>query len=136
MKKYARIVNGLVDNIYETNNPIIEEFPTDQVWVEVVGDTLVDYSYRAVNTNGVWSFDGSPYWQSELGNQLRRERAARLDKVINSVATTALLAKVELGLATAADQAYLLAYTQYCVAFSEVNKQPGFPLTIVWPERP
>ncbi|RON54942.1 tail fiber assembly protein [Pseudomonas frederiksbergensis] len=136
MKKYARIVDGLVDNIYETNNPITEEFPADQFWVEVVGDTVVDYSFKAVNTNGVWSFDGSPYWQSELGNQLRRERAARLDKVINSVTAAALLAKVDLGLATAADQAYLLAYKQYCVAFSEVNKQPGFPLTIVWPERP
>lgn len=136
MKKYARIVDGLVDNIYETNNPITEEFPAGQFWVEVVGDTTIDYSYKAINTNGVWSFDGSPYWQSELGNQLRRERAARLEKVTNSVAATALLAKIDLGIATAADQAYLQAYKQYCVAFSEVNKQPGYPLTIVWPARP
>lgn len=137
MKKYARIVNGKVDNIFETVNPITDEFPSDQLWVEVTGSSSnqVDYSYSAVNTDGVWTFNsGFPWPQSPLGEQLRNEKVQRLDKVTASAESTALQFKVDLGLATAAEEAYLLAYKQFCVAFQQVNKQPDFPLTIVWPE--
>jgi hypothetical protein len=137
MKKYARIVDGKVDNIFETVNAITDEFPSDQLWVEVTGlsSNQVDYSYNAVNTDGVWTFNsGFPYPSSPLGEQLRNEKTQRLDKVKASIEATALQFKVDLGLATAAEAAYLLAYKQFCVAFHQVNKQPGFPLTIIWPE--
>jgi len=34
MKKYARVVEGKVDNIFETANPITEEFPANQVCLD------------------------------------------------------------------------------------------------------
>ncbi|WP_225970846.1 tail fiber assembly protein [Pseudomonas fluorescens] len=137
MKKYARVVDGKVDNIYETVNPISEEFPVDQLWIDVTGKSSaeIDYDYVAVNTGGVWSFNsGFPWPQTALGEQMRIEKARRLDNVMTGVASSGLQFKVDLGVATAAEQAYLLAFKEYCIAFTQVNKQPGFPLSIVWPE--
>ncbi|TVT82392.1 tail fiber assembly protein [Pseudomonas sp. H3(2019)] len=135
MKKYVRIAQGKVDNIYETNNPITEEFPADQLWVEVTANTQVDYSWNAVNTDGVWAFSFDFPWQpSPLSEQLRYEKTKRLDKANARLTATALPFKIELGIATPADEAYLLAHKQFCIALSNVNKQPGFPVTINWPE--
>ena len=53
MKKYARVVEGKVDNIFETANPITEEFPASQVWVDVSALPKINYSWNAVNTDGV-----------------------------------------------------------------------------------
>ncbi|MDO8406707.1 MAG: tail fiber assembly protein [Pseudomonas sp.] len=116
-----------------------DEFPSGQLWVEVTGlsSNQVDYSYNAVNTDGVWSFNsGFPYPSSPHGEQLRNEKVRRLDNVTASVESLALQFKVDVGVATTAEQTYLLAFKEYCIAFNQVNKQPGFPLTIVWPELP
>ncbi|RON90334.1 tail fiber assembly protein [Pseudomonas fluorescens] len=43
--------------------------------------------------------------------------------------------KLDLGIATAADESALVAYKQYCVAVSEVINQNTFP-TINWPVAP
>ena len=138
MKKYARVVSGKVDNIFETNNPITEEFPSDQVWVDVSALPKIDYSWNAVNTDGAWTFSDSDPWgqPSWLSIQLRSERAPRLDRANATLASTALPYKVELGLATPADEAGLLAYKQFFIDMSNVNKQPGYPLTVTWPELP
>ncbi|WP_256576942.1 MULTISPECIES: tail fiber assembly protein [unclassified Pseudomonas] len=139
LKKYARVVNGKVDNIFETANPITEEFPGDQVWVDVTATSAgqVDYSHNAVNTDGVWTFAPEfPWGQSVLGEQLRNEKTRRLDNLVTRVASAGLQYKVDLGIATTAEQVYLAAFKEYCVAFTQVNKQPGFPVTIVWPELP
>ncbi|WP_053147600.1 tail fiber assembly protein [Pseudomonas sp. P97.38] len=140
MKKYARVVNGKVDNVYETVNPISEEFPTEQLWVDVTGRSRseVDYDYSAFNTDGVWSFSPEFPWQpqTELGERMQLEKSRRLDAVMAQVASSGLQFKVDLGVATAAEQAYLIAFKDYCIAFTQVNKQPGFPLGIVWPELP
>ncbi|WP_256584953.1 tail fiber assembly protein [Pseudomonas sp. FW305-3-2-15-E-TSA2] len=44
--------------------------------------------------------------------------------------------KVETGVATPAEQALLLTHKQYCIAISDIDKQPGYPATIVWPVAP
>ncbi|WP_256575481.1 MULTISPECIES: tail fiber assembly protein [unclassified Pseudomonas] len=139
LKKYARVVDGKVDNIFETVNPITEEFPASQLWVDITGtvNSQVDYGYNAVNTDGVWTFNsGFPWPQSVLGEQMRNEKVRRLDNVMASVASSGLQFKVDLGVATSAEQAYLTAFKEYCVAFGQVNKQPGFPVTIAWPQLP
>jgi hypothetical protein len=139
MKKYARVVDGKVDNIYETVNSITEEFPSEQLWVDVTGKSSaeVDYDYNAVNTDGQWSFNsGFPWPQTALGEQMRIEKARRLDNVMAGVTSSGLQFKVDLGVATTAEEAYLQAFKEYCIAFHLVNKQPGFPLTIIWPELP
>ncbi|MGY2237431.1 tail fiber assembly protein [Pseudomonas gingeri] len=131
MKKYVRITDGKVDNIYETHNDIAQEFPEGGLWVVVSDDAWVDYGFDAVNTDGVWTFSGMPsQTEAGFGKQIR------LDKAYAQLQRTALPYKVELGLATAADEAYLLAHKQYVIALSEINKQPGFPTTINWPALP
>ncbi|WP_191485383.1 tail fiber assembly protein [Pseudomonas sp. FEN] len=131
MKKYVRITDGKVDNIYETHNDITQEFPDGGLWVAVSEDDWVDYGFDAVNTDGVWTFSGMPAkTEAGFGKQ------TRLDKAYGQLSRTALQYKVELGLATPADQAFLLAQKQYIVALSEINKQPGFPATINWPLAP
>ncbi|WP_064120762.1 tail fiber assembly protein [Pseudomonas fluorescens] len=138
MKKYARVVAGKVDNIFETANPITDEFPADQVWVDVSALPKIDYSWNAVNTDGVWTFTDSDMWgqPSLLAIQLRNARTNRLDKANTTLATSALVQKVELGLATPAEETALLEYKQFFIALSNVNKQPGYPLTVTWPEVP
>jgi hypothetical protein len=138
MKKYVRVVDGKVDNIFETNNPITDDFPASQVWVDVTALPKIDYSWNAVNTDGVWTFTDSDMWgqPSQLSMQLRAERSRRFDRVNATLVATALEQKVELGLATPADIAGLQAYKQFFVDMSNVNKQPGYPLAITWPEVP
>lgn len=43
---------------------------------------------------------------------------------------------VDLGEATPADEAALLAWKQYRVKVNRVNQQPGYPANIAWPEVP
>ncbi|PNA05742.1 MULTISPECIES: tail fiber assembly protein [unclassified Pseudomonas] len=138
MKKYVRVVDGKVDNIFETNNPITDDFPASQVWVDVTALPKIDYSWNAVNTDGVWTFTDSDMWgqPSQLSMQLRAERSRRFDRVNATLLATALEQKVELGLATPADIAGLQAYKQFFVDMSNVNKQLGYPLAITWPEVP
>jgi Caudovirales tail fibre assembly protein, lambda gpK len=139
MKKYARVVNGKVDNIFETVNPITEEFAPQQVWVDITGRDIyqVDYDYIATNYNGAWTFNSEFPWSlSELGKKLREEKAKRFDSVVANLAASDLQAKVDLGIATAAETAYLTALNEYFVAFMQVNKQPGYPQTITWPQLP
>jgi hypothetical protein len=138
MKKYVRVVDGKVDNIFETDNPITDEFPSNQVWVDVTALPKIDYSWNAVNTDGVWTFTDSDMWgqPSQLSNQLRSARTPRLERANSTLASSALAYKVELGLATPADEAALLAYKQFFIDMSNVNKQPGYPLTVTWPEVP
>jgi Caudovirales tail fibre assembly protein, lambda gpK len=137
MRKFARIVQGKVDNIYETNNDITQEFPAGEFWIEVPQGALIDYDFNAINTDGVWAFNsGFPWPQTALADKIRYEKSSRLDKVNARLASTALQYKVDLGIATPADEAYLLAHKQFCIAMTEVNKQPGFPTTINWPELP
>jgi len=138
MKKYARVVDGKVDNIFETNNPITDDFPSSQVWVDVTALPKIDYSWNAVNTDGVWTFTDSDMWgqPSQLSNQLRYARARLVERANGSLDSSALAYKVDLGLGTPADVAALQAYKQFFVDLSNVNKQPGFPLTITWPELP
>ncbi|WP_432218756.1 tail fiber assembly protein [Pseudomonas kribbensis] len=139
MKKYARIVGGKVDNLFETNNPIQEEFPADQLWVDVtsLSTNQIDYDSTAVNNDGVWTFSApDPTMPSWLSVRLNNERNTRLAKLNDRLTATALPFKVELGIATDADKAYLRAHKQFCIDLSNVNKQPGYPLTVVWPPLP
>jgi hypothetical protein len=69
---------------------------------------------------------------SSLAIQMRNERAIRFDKVNATLASSALVQKVELGLATPAEEAALLEYKQFFIAMSNVNKQP----TVSWPQVP
>jgi hypothetical protein len=138
MKKYVRVVDGKVDNIFETNNPITDEFPSSQVWVDVTALPRIDYSWNAVNTDGVWTFTDSDMWgqPSPLSTQLRYARVRLLERVNGTLDTTALAYKVELGLGTPADVAALQAYKQFFIDLSNVHKQPGYPLDFTWPVAP
>ncbi|ANI62172.1 hypothetical protein PGR6_45990 [Pseudomonas sp. GR 6-02] len=60
----------------------------------------------------------------------------RLDEAARWLMFNPLQYKVDLGVATPADEAVLLAYKQYVIAVSEVKNQPGYPSTINWPAAP
>jgi hypothetical protein len=106
--------------------------------VDVSALPKIDYSWNAVNTDGVWTFTDSDMWHqpSSLAVKMRNERMTRFDQVNFTLASSALVQKVELGLATPAEEAALLEYKQFFIAMSNVNKQPGYPLTVTWPEVP
>ncbi len=135
MKKYVRITNGKVDNIYETNNDIAQEFPEGGLWVEVDPELNINYELDAVNNDGVWTFTGGPF-PSPIGMEAGVGKQVRIDRAYGRMSNTALLYKIEAGVATPADEAFLVANKQYIIALSEVNKQPGFPATINWPVAP
>jgi hypothetical protein len=43
---------------------------------------------------------------------------------------------IDIGVATEAEHAMLLAWKRYRVAINRIDQQPGYPSNVVWPERP
>ncbi|WP_213937525.1 tail fiber assembly protein [Pseudomonas sp. dw_612] len=116
-----------------------EEMPTTYPdglfgqWIDVTGNTTVQVGWKADYVGG-WVF-------SELTYQDYLNLAVRNTNQLFSAANSWLMFnplqyKVDLGVATPADEAALLAYKQYYVAISEVKNQSGYPQTINWPVAP
>ncbi|WP_192559912.1 tail fiber assembly protein [Pseudomonas allokribbensis] len=60
----------------------------------------------------------------------------RFDETTRRLMFNPLQCKVDLGIATPADEAALITYKRYIIAVSEVVNQPGYPSTINWPATP
>ncbi|MDN3220328.1 MULTISPECIES: tail fiber assembly protein [Pseudomonas] len=116
-----------------------EEMPTtypDGVmgqWIDVTGNNTVQVGWKADYVGG-WVF-------SELTHQDYLNLAVRNTNQLFSAASSWLVFnplqyKLDLGVATPADEAALLAYKQYYVAISDVKNQSGYPQTINWPVAP
>jgi hypothetical protein len=111
--------------------------PPDTVlgeWVDVTGNTTVQVGWSAFRVGDHWEFAAPTY------DQLVREGREIATLLLADTQKWLLLNpfdyKVDLGVATPAEEAALLAFKQYVVAVSEYKNQPDFPYTITWPTIP
>jgi hypothetical protein len=141
-----------IGSIYNTNFPLVIQildtesgFPTTPVegvagiWVDATGNTAVQVGWKALQS---WQPDGTgvfvfvePTYEDHVVITSARIRM-ELDNAIQWLTFHPLHYKHDLGIATSAEEASLLAYKQYFVALTEVENQPGYPSTINWPVIP
>ncbi|WP_347904433.1 phage tail protein [Pseudomonas purpurea] len=134
MYRYARVETGLVTQVLVTDQDIPSSVPSWYEWVDVTGNPEVDVHWQASFMNGVWTFT------TPSQEVLRKAAMMRVEGLLGEADRWSVLNplqfKADVGVATPADEALLLAYKLYVIAVSEVSKQPGYPVTISWPVAP
>lgn len=78
--------------------------------------------------------DAPPESEESLRARMLAERDARLSQAAIRIAP--LQDAVDVGEATADDEALLVAWKRYRVALSRIEQSEGFPLTFDWPAAP
>ncbi|AIS14658.1 Caudovirales tail fiber assembly protein [Pseudomonas chlororaphis subsp. aurantiaca] len=117
-----------------------EEMPTTYpegasgIWVDVTGNTTVQVGWKALNLTGEWIFSEPTY--QDYVDEITRHMESLLSEAVSWLRLNPLQYKVDLGVATPADEALLLAYKQYYIAVSEVKNQSGYPHSVNWPAAP
>lgn len=133
MPLYARIEIGKVTQLMEASSPPFSMPPVFE-YVDVTGNTEIKVGWNATYSYPLWVFT------KPTDEQLRTEAQGRVVQTLNDAVRWLLLNplqyKVDIGVASTAEEAQLLAYKQYCVSVSEVDKQAGYPETINWPVAP
>ena len=103
-------------------------------WLWVPENTTVQLGWIARNGATGTTFT-APTAEEQIAIAVFRTRALLL-AALDWTPRHALQYKVDLGVATSADQALLLAFKQYVIALDEVKNQAGYPTQITWPIAP
>jgi len=125
--------------ILESDEPMPTTLPVgiaDAEWYDITGDTTAHVGWKVffkLEEDGLLFVE--PTHEEHLAINAARMQE-RFDVAALWLTFNPLQYKLDLGVATPADEAALLAYKQYFVAVSEVKKQPGYPATINWPVAP
>jgi hypothetical protein len=133
MNLYALVEYSKVTQLKESE--VIPDAPASPTsfWVDVTGNSEIRVGWSAT-FNEVWTF--TPPSDEELRNEAEQQKWQLLNFAANWLLLNSLQFKVDLGVASAADEAQLLAHKQYSIAVSDIDKQPGYPANIVWPVAP
>ncbi|WP_085605237.1 MULTISPECIES: tail fiber assembly protein [unclassified Pseudomonas] len=133
MNLYALVEYSKVTQLRESE--VIPDAPASPTsfWVDVTGNSEIRVGWSAT-FNEVWTF--TPPSDEELRNEAEQQKWQLLNFAANWLLLNSLQFKVDLGVASAADEAQLLAHKQYSIAVSDIDKQPGYPANIVWPVAP
>lgn len=133
MNLYALVEYSKVTQLRESE--VIPDAPASPTsfWVDVTGNSEILVGWSAT-FNEVWTF--TPPSDEDLRNEAEQQKWQLLNFAANWLLLNSLQFKVDLGVASAADEAQLLAHKQYSIAVSDIDKQPGYPANIVWPVAP
>jgi hypothetical protein len=102
-------------------------------WRDVTGNETVQAGMKLV-----WGPSGNEFVETTVPEQqlfTSGRIELRLDDATRWLKFNPLQYKLDLGIATAADEATLVAYKQYFIAVGEVKNQNTFPI-INWPAAP
>lgn len=133
MNLYALVEYNKVTQLKESEvSPEAPASPTS-FWVDVTGNTQIRVGWSAT-FDGVWTF--TPPSEQDLRDEAQQQKWQLLNVAAGWLLLNSLNYKVETGVATTAEQALLLTYKQYCIDVSDIDKQSGYPVTIVWPVAP
>ncbi|EJN36165.1 tail fiber assembly protein [Pseudomonas sp. GM80] len=102
-------------------------------WVDVTGNSEIRVGWKAT-FNVVWTF--TPPSDEDLRNEAEQQKWQLLNTAANWLLMNSLPFKVDVGIATPEEQALLLAFKHYSIALSDIDKQSGYPINIVWPVAP
>ncbi|MGE8189524.1 tail fiber assembly protein [Pseudomonas sp. NPDC086278] len=135
MALYAKIeFSNVVTQLLETDQGKPADSPPWFQWVDVTGVADIGLGYRATYMYPGWTFT-KPTEQA-LRNDAEGKRIQLLNAAVTWLLNNPVHYKVDIGVASPAEEALTLAYKQYFVAVSEVAQQPDFPFTINWPVAP
>lgn len=125
---------NLVLDVVDTDGPM-PEVPADEPyssWQDYTGNTTAEPGMKMV-WNGLPSFVPTTATEREAMNQGRIQ--TRLQEAQSWLMFNPVQYKSDLGTASPAEEAALLAYKQYFVAVAEVKNQTTFP-KLNWPVAP
>lgn len=138
MKKYARICDGEVQELFSTDGDITQMFHPDIIWSDITDlepEPVVGWS--AVKSGDDWVLAPPvvvPPTDEEMKASAMQQRDFRLS-IAND--TTAGMADAFVAdLLEPPDVAKFKAFAAYKLALNKIDKQPGYPGEIVWPDYP
>ncbi|WP_241261927.1 tail fiber assembly protein [Pseudomonas nitroreducens] len=132
MSQYARIFDGKVAELFETDGDITEMFHPDLIWIEIPSglNVSIDWTWSA---DSGFSAPAAPTPQ-EIKYKALTERSALLIWAGQQIAP--LQDAVDLDEATEAELVKLKEWKQYRVSLSRLDQQAGWPADIQWPVAP
>ncbi|MCX2542252.1 tail fiber assembly protein [Pseudomonas sp. COW5] len=139
MRRYGRVDQDRIVEFFETDGDITQMFHPSIIWAEVTDHPEVQLGWVATKTDGVWTFAAyvpPPPTEQELIDKAQMNKWQLLNVAANWLLLNSLQFKVDTGVASADDEARLLAHKVYSIAVSDIDKQPGYPANIVWPVAP
>jgi len=133
MGLYALLERNIVIQLTESEQGVPVP-PTPYVyWVPVPDGGAVQLGWRAT-FNEVWTF--APSTEQELRDAAALRKWELLNAASAWLQLNSLQFRVDLATASPQEQALLVAYKQYCVDVSDIDKQAGYPAIINWPVAP
>ncbi|MBK5510614.1 tail fiber assembly protein [Pseudomonas sp. TH15] len=133
MNLYALVEYNKVTQLKEADvSPDAPASPTS-AWVDVTGNTEIRVGWKA-SFIGVWTF--TPPSDEDLRNEAEQQKWQLLNSAASWLLMNSLQFKSDIGIATAEEQALLLAHKQYSIALSDIDKQSEYPANIIWPVAP
>lgn len=136
--KYARIVKGEVAELFQTDGDITQMFHPEMIWAEVtsaVPPPLVGFTAIETDTGWVFSRPAPPIPSQD---ELKQSALALRDAYLSAAnEKTAGMADAYIaGLLDETDTATFKAFAAYKLSLNKIDKQPGYPDAVVWPEAP
>ncbi|WP_286882050.1 tail fiber assembly protein [Pantoea sp. UBA5037] len=126
MAKYARIDNGSVAEIFETEEDITQLFHPDLIWVDITNvDPSPEYG---------WIYKAKKFSRPQIDYKLindNRKQELRLSAESN---ISVLQYAADLEMATPEESTLLTSWKKYLVLLSRVNT--GTESEVDWPEQP
>lgn len=117
-----------------------EEFPESKPadvpgrWYEIAFDTVVHLGWKAEKPGDEWVFS-EPSYQDYVDLNAITVRT-RLGFAAAWLNANPVHYKVNLGIATPAEEAAWITYQQYYIAVCDVKLQADYPYTVNWPVAP
>ncbi|RON79502.1 tail fiber assembly protein [Pseudomonas fluorescens] len=139
MRRYGRVDQDRIVEFFETDGDITQMFHPSIIWAEVTDHPEVQLGWVATKTDGVWAFAAyvpPPPTEQELIDQAQLQKWQLLNGAANWLLLNSLQFKADINVATPEEQSLLHAHKLYSIAVSDIDKQPGYPATIVWPVAP
>lgn len=134
MSLYAKIEAGKITQLLDSEEEKPADFNPFYQWVDVTDVADIGLDYRATFMNGIWTFTKPT--EADIRNEADLQKNQLLNNAVFWLLNNPVHYKVDIGLATPAEEALCLAYKQYFVAVSEVINQPDYPYTVNWPVAP
>jgi hypothetical protein len=133
MSIYARIEECKVMELLETDGDITQMFHPSLIWVEVPEGVPVEQNWVCVD--GAFSAP-APIIPTE--EELKATALSTRNLLLSAAneATAGVADAYIAGILNEADTARFKLYAAYKLSLNKITQQPGFPVSINWPEIP
>ncbi|PIK75249.1 tail fiber assembly protein [Pseudomonas sp. 382] len=133
MPIYARIEDCRVMELLETDGDITQMFHPSLVWIEVPQDVPATQGWECVE--GEFS---APAPIVPTDEELKAAALATRNRLLAAAdeATAGMADAYIAGLLSAEDTETFKSFAAYKLALNKVDRQPGYPIDINWPDSP